>query len=291
MMLPAVPILAELTPEAVERGYNNRAAVPDHQRWLDEWVERSRAAIAALRPDVDVRYGDGPNETLDVFRPSGQPRGTFAFIHGGWWRTLDKTDYAFVAPAFADAGYAVATINYELCPQAPIDAIVDQCRRAVRWLAREGPRRGLPAPLVIGGHSAGGHLTATMYTLDWRIDDFARAPFVGGVSLSGVHDLSPLVHFSHNVDFRLDAASARALSPAVKTPGTDAPLLIAVGADETSEFVRQTDLLWDAWPRNRPAGARGPMRIAGENHYSVVLDYVDAKSALTRATLALFGDS
>jgi arylformamidase len=282
--------LEELTPEAVERGYNNRAAVPDHQRWLDEWVERSQAAIHALRPDVDVRYGAGRNETLDIFRPSGQPRGTLAFVHGGWWRALDKSDYAFVAPAFVEAGYAVATINYELCPSAAIEAIVDQCRRAVRWLAREGPQRGLPAPLVIGGHSAGGHLTALMYTLDWRADDFARAPFVGGISLSGVHDLSPLVHFSHNVDFKLDTARARALSPAAKTPTTDAPLLVAVGADETSEFVRQTDLLWAAWPRNRPAGAGGPMHVAGENHYSVVLDYVDAKSALTSATRALFGE-
>jgi arylformamidase len=283
-------IVAELTPEAVERGYNNRAAVPDHQRWLDEWVERSQAAVQALRPDVDVRYGDEAGETLDVFRPSGQPRGTLAFIHGGWWRALDKADYAFVAPAFVEAGYAVATINYELCPGAPIDRIVDQCRRAVRWLAREGPRRGLPAPLVIGGHSAGGHLTAMMYTLDWRADDFARAPFVGGISLSGVHDLSPLVHFSHNVDFKLDTARARALSPAAKTPTTDAPLLVAVGADETSEFVRQTDLLWDAWPHNRPAGAHGPLHVVCRHHYSVVLDYVDATSALTRATLALFGD-
>lgn len=279
----------ELTPEAVERGYNNRAAVPDHQRWLDAWVERSQSAIEALRPEIDVPYGDGPDETLDVFRPAGRPRGTFAFIHGGWWRALDKSDYAFVAPPFVAAGYAVATINYTLCPAAAIDAIVDQCRRAVRWLAIEGPQRGLTAPLVIGGHSAGGHLTAMMYTIDWCAEGFERAPFVGGVSLSGVHDLTPLVHFSHNADFKLDAALARTLSPARKPPTTDAPLLIAVGADETSEFVRQTDLLWDAWPRNRPAGARAPMHIPGRQHYSVVLDYADPASALARGTFALFG--
>ena len=279
----------ELTPEAVERGYNNRAAVPDHQRWLDAWVERSQSAIEALRPEIDVPYGDGADETLDVFRAAGRPRGTFAFIHGGWWRALDKSDYAFVAPPFVAAGYAVATINYTLCPAAPIDAIVDQCRRAVRWLASEGPQHGLTAPLVIGGHSAGGHLTAMMYTIDWRAEGFERAPFVGGVSLSGVHDLTPLVHFSHNADFKLDAALARTLSPARKPPTTDAPLVIAVGADETSEFVRQTDLLWDAWPRNRPAGARAPMHIAGRQHYNVVLDYADPASALARGTFALFG--
>jgi arylformamidase len=284
-----MPDLEALTPDAVERGYNNRAAVPDHQRWLDLWVARSQAAIEALRPAIDVRYGEGRAETLDLFVPAGRARGTFAFIHGGWWRSLDKADYAFVAPAFVTAGYAVASINYELCPTAPIARIVDQSRRAVRWLAREGPAHGAPAPLVIGGHSAGGHLTAMMHTIDWRDDGFDAAPFVGGVSLSGVHDLAPLVHFSHNVDFRLDADSARALSPANARPRTDALLLLAVGANETSEFVRQTDLLWEAWPRNRPRGQRAPMHLASHNHYSVVLDYEDPASALTRATLALFG--
>jgi arylformamidase len=278
----------DLTPEAVERGYNNRAAVPDHQRWLDEWVTRSRAAIEALRPDVDVRYGGGPNETLDLYTPAAKARGTFVFIHGGWWRSLDKADYAFVAPAFVAAGYAVAMVNYQLCPGAPIVGIVDQCRRAVAFVAREGPARNADAPLVVGGHSAGGHLTAMMYTIDWRDEGFPAAPFAGGVSLSGVHELAPLVHFSHNVDFRLDPASARDLSPAEKQPRTDAPLLLAVGADETSEFVRQTDLMWDAWPRNHPRGARAPLHIAGRQHYSVVLDYVDPASALTRATLSLF---
>jgi arylformamidase len=278
----------KLTPEAVERGYNNRAAVPEHQRFLDEWVARSQSAQEALRPALDVRYGPGPNETLDLYTPASGARGTFAFIHGGWWRALDKSDYAFVAPVFVAAGYAVASINYELCPGAPIERIVDQCRRAVAWLAREGPARNAPAPLVVGGHSAGGHLTAMMYTLDWQREGFAGAPFVGGISLSGVHDLAPLVHFSHNVDFKLDASSAHELSPALHAPSTRAPILAAVGADETSEFVRQTDLLWDAWPDNRPAGARAPLHVPGRHHYSVVLDYVEPQSLLTRATLDLF---
>ena len=128
-----------------------------------------------------------------------------------------------------------------------------------------------------------------MYTTDWSAHGLAGTPFVGGVSLSGVHELEPLVQFSHNVDFRLDVAEARRMSPAAARPLTDAPLVLAVGADETSEFVRQTDLMWDAWPRNRPPGFAAPMHVAGRHHYDVVLDYVDPQSALTRATVALFG--
>jgi arylformamidase len=154
---------------------------------------------------------------------------------------------------------------------------------------REGPLRGAPAPIVVSGHSAGGHLTAMMYATDWRERGLADTPFAGGVSLSGVHDLTPLVQFSHNVDLRLDEAEARRLSPINHQPRIEAPLLAAVGADETSEFVRQTRLLWDAWPQVRPAGAQAPMEIPNRHHYSVVLDYAQADSALTRATLALFG--
>jgi arylformamidase len=278
----------DLTPDAIERGYNNRAAVPDHQRWLDEWVERSQRAQQALRPTIDIRYGSAPDETLDLYSPPAPARGTLLFIHGGWWRSLDKADYAFVAPSFVAAGYAVALANYTLCPAAPIATIVEQCHRALRFVVREGPARNAPAPLVVAGHSAGGHVTAMMYTIDWRAEGFDEAPFAGGVSLSGVHDLTPLVHFSHNVDFRLDAERARALSPALMPPRTRAPLMLAVGADETSEFVRQTDLMWDAWPQNRPSGMRAPMHVASRNHYNVVLDYVDPASALTRSTLALF---
>jgi len=235
-----------------------------------------------------VRYGASDDETLDLYLPRQPARGTLTYIHGGWWRSLDKSDYGFVAPAFVAAGYAVALINYTLCPHGTIANAVEQCRRALLWLIGEGPGRGAPAPLVIGGHSAGGHLTAMMYTTDWRAQGLARTPFIGGASLSGVHELAPLVRFSHNVDFRLDAAEARRMSPAATQPLTDAPLLLAVGANETSEFVRQTDLLWDAWPRNHPAGLPAPMHIRGRHHYDVVLDYADPASALTQATLALF---
>jgi arylformamidase len=277
-----------LTPEEVERGYNNRAAVPEHPYWLDQFAARSQSAVEALRPALDVRYGAGTKETLDLFLPGAPARGTLMFIHGGYWRALDKSEHSFVAPVLVAAGFAVAVINYDLCPQVTIATIVDQCRRAVTWLVREGPQAGVPAPLVIAGHSAGGHLTAMMYATDWRALGLAQTPFVGGVSLSGVHDLAPLVLYSHNVDFRLDDSEAQRMSPVNHEPRADVPLVVAVGADETSEFVRQSQLLWDAWPRNHPATLRAPLAIADRHHFSVVLDYTDPASALTQATVALF---
>ena len=279
----------EHSSESVERGYNNRAAVPDHPRWIARYAEWSLAARASFSPSLDVRYGPRPRQTLDVFLPSGQPRGTFVFIHGGYWRTFDKRDFSFVAPPFLAVGIAVVVLNYDLCPDVSIATIADECRDAIVWQAREGLRHGLDGrDVVVGGHSAGGHLVAGLFAADWRTQGLTRNPLAGGVTLSGVHDLTPLVLTSMNVDLRLDSEEAARLSPVRRAPTTDAPLLMAVGADETSEFIRQTWLLWDAWPRNRPAGAAAPLIVPARDHFSVVADYADPDSELTRRTLALF---
>ncbi len=277
-----------LTADEVERGYNNRAAVPEHAEWLARYPAWSAQAREQFRPRLDLRYGPGPKETLDLFVPAGKARGTFMFIHGGYWRMLDKSDLSFVAAPFLAEDLAVAVINYDLCPDVSIAAIVDECARAVAWVAREGAAHGANADsVVVGGHSAGGHLAAMMFAHDWAASGFAQAPLRAGVTLSGVHDLVPLVQFSFNVDFRLDVAAALRVSPVERPLRLRAPLLMACGADETSEFLRQTQLLWDAWPdARRPAAA--PMFIPDRNHFSVVADYADADSALTRATLALF---
>jgi arylformamidase len=276
------------TPEFVERGYNNRAAVPDHQVWLDQYPERSAATRAKYRHVLDLRYGAGPKETLDLFLPKDPPRGTFVFIHGGYWRALDKSDFQFVAGAFVDKGIAVAVPNYDLCPAVSIAKIVDQCRRMMVWLAKEGPRHGAPADnVVVGGHSAGGHLTAMLFATDWELLGRSTEPFVGGVTLSGVHDLKPLVRASMNEDLHLNNAEAARVSPINHISLSAAPLLVAVGGAETSEFIRQSQLIWDAWPNNaRPAA--GPLIFAGKHHFDVVVDYADPNSELMLATLELF---
>lgn len=285
-MMPGAP---QLTTDEVERGYNNRAAVADHAQWFARWAAMSAAAYASERVVRDLRYGPAPKETLDLFLPRAPVRATFLFLHGGYWRSLDKADHAFVAPPLTAQGIAVAVANYDLCPGVSIAAIVEETARAVAWLAREGRANGAGADrIVVGGHSAGGHLAAMMLARDWRSDGFASCPVAAGLSLSGVHDLRPLVRFSGNADFKLDDAGAARLSPALMRPTTDAPLAIVVGGAETGEFLRQAQLMWDAWPVNRPAGMVGPLVVPGKHHFDVVAEHADPGSALARATLALF---
>jgi arylformamidase len=277
------------TPDEVERGYNNRAAVPEHPQWFERWAQASREARERYAPQLDLRYGFGPKETLDLFLPSGAARGTLVFVHGGYWRALDKSDHSFVAGPFVEQGIAVAVQNYDLCPQVTIATIVEETRRCLGWVAREGARHGAHADnVVVAGHSAGGHLAAMMLATPASGFGAQHHPVRAAVSLSGVHDLRPMVLFSFNADFRLDAAEAARLSPALLPAATRAPMITAVGADETAEFLRQAQLQWDAWPANRPQGDSAPLHLEGKHHFSAVFDYADAGSVLMRRTLDLF---
>jgi arylformamidase len=281
----------EWTAEFVEKGYNNRAAVPQFQQYFDDWAARSAVARAELKPAMDLRYGPGPRETLDLFLPQQTPRATLLFFHGGYWRSLDKASHSFIAPPFVERGYAVAVANYDLCPSVTVAEIVDEARRAFVWLRREGAVHGANTErIVLAGHSAGGHLVAMLHATNWLEIGLPASPFAAGVTLSGVHDLRPIPLTSFNADIRLNAADAAHLSPILLSPRVHAPLLVAVGANETSEFVRQSQILWDAWPGARPVGSTRPLVIAGRHHFSVLDDMADSRSKLAADTLALLGN-
>jgi arylformamidase len=276
-----------LSADFVEREYNLRSAFPDYPQWFARWSAESASARLQLESKLGLRYGSGPRQTLDLF-PAEAPRGALLFIHGGYWRALDKDDHSFIAPPFVAQGVGVAVINYDLCPDVSIAHIVAECRQAVAWLWREGTRHGVPVErLLVAGHSAGGHLVAMLYATDWRRYGVPVDAIRGGLSISGVFDLEPLLQVSINADLKLDRSKARAVSPIHCTAEVRAPLLLAVGSGETSEFGRQSWLLWEHWPECRPAATHGPLFIADRHHFSVVSELGDRKSELTAATLAM----
>ncbi|MEO8133422.1 MAG: alpha/beta hydrolase [Betaproteobacteria bacterium] len=277
-----------LTPEFCERGYNNRAAVPDHADYFRRWADDSAEVRAQLACEIDLRYGARPKETMDLF-PAGGARGLLVFIHGGYWRALDKSDHSFVVRPFVAAGYDAACLNYDLCPSVDIATIVDECRNAIAWLVQHGAEHRVASKnMVISGHSAGGHLAAMMHATDWRARDVDSGAIRGGVSISGVFDLEPLIHTSMNLDLRLSPASAAAVSPVRMQPALAVPFLLAVGSIETSEFLRQSQLLWEAWPGVRPAGDNGPVLLDGHHHFSAVDYLADSGDRLYRETVRLF---
>jgi len=280
--------MSALPAEFVEREYNLRAAFPDHPQWFSRWAEQSAAARGKLGGHFDVRYGNGPKQTMDLF-PAANARGTLLFIHGGYWRALDKGEHSFVAPAFVAEGIGVAVVNYDLCPDVSIARIVEEVREAVVWLRREGTQHGVPADrLVLSGHSAGGHLVAMLLATDWPARGLPAGTIAGAVAISGVFDLEPLVQVSFNVDLKLDRIRAHQVSPINFAPQAKVPLLLAAGEGETSEFIRQSWLLWEHWPECHPRGLHGPLFVPERHHFSVLCELADARSPLVRESMALF---
>ncbi len=283
--------MTSLATAFVEREYNLRAAFPDHPDWFERWAADSEKARSRLDAVLDVRYGKGPKQTMDLF-PATNPRASLLFVHGGYWRALDKSEHSFVASEFVARGIGVAVVNYDLCPAVGIARIVEECREAVAWLTREGGRYGVPSHrLVVGGHSAGAHLAAMLFATDWSRQGLSPHVIAGGFSVSGVFDLEPLVQASFNADLRLDIGKARAVSPIYIPPRAHAPFLLAAGADETSEFLRQSWLLWERWPECHPATMKGPLFVPERHHFSVLGDLADPRTALFTATLHLFDDA
>jgi len=262
------------------REYNNRELVPDHAKYFARWAEDSARARSRMTCYLDRRYGDMPGESIDLF-PARKGDGTcMMFIHGGYWRSLDKSDFSFLAPAWVDAGVSFAVVNYDLCPKVTIEEIVRQMLRASRWLWLNAGELGVDRKrLYVSGHSAGGHLVAMLMAALFPAFD-RRLPkdlWKGGLAISGVYDLRPLTQIAFlQSDLRLDADSALRLSPAFLPPATRAPLMTAVGANESGEFRRQNALLGSRWK----SVIAGDIPMPGKDHFSVMDGLADPSSAL-----------
>jgi arylformamidase len=289
-----------LDPAWLDTQYNNRARVPQAPQILQRWADASalarRSAAAAAAAQLDVRYGDGDQETLDIFpatataAPGAGPAPVLVFIHGGYWRALDKADHSFVAPAFNAAGATVVVPNYALCPAVGVEHITLQMARAVAWVWRHAAAwGGDPARIALAGHSAGGHLAAMLLSCRWKdlAADLPAQPVVGALALSGLYDLEPLRHTPMlQGDLQLTPASVARLSPAFFPRPKGAKLYAAVGLDESDEFLRQNALIRDVWG---PTAVPVCETVPGANHFTVLNHLADPDSRVHQLALRLLG--
>ena len=271
----------------LEREYNNRELFPDHPRHLARWAETSARARAQMPGYLERAYGTSRGETLDLFPARKGDGSVLVFIHGGYWRSLDKRDFSFLAPAWVDSGVSLVVVNYDLCPKVSIERIVQQMLAASAWLYRHAEQHGMDEErLYVSGHSAGGHLAAMMLAALWPVLDrsLPKDLYKGALAVSGIYDLRPLEHVGWlNGDLRLDEAAALKASPAALPPATRAPLALAVGGLESSEFKRQNALLAARWKRVLAEDLPMP----GTDHFTVIDALGQPGSGLFAATRRL----
>lgn len=259
--------------------YANAAHIDDAASYPPKWA----AAAAQFRDhhenaELDVAYGPGERNRLDLFRPTGRPKGLVVFVHGGYWRAFDKSSWSHLAAGPLAQGWAVALPSYTLAPAARIAEITQEIGAAITCAAdkTEGPIR-------LTGHSAGGHLVSRMICENAPLPGAVSARIAKVVSISGVHDLRPLIRTGMNADLHIDNAEGQSESPALLAPADGARLTCWVGADERPEFVRQNALLANIWTG---LGAETDVvEDAGFHHFDVIDALAQADSPLTRSLL------
>jgi arylformamidase len=257
------------TPDYYNTQFNARAMVPDHPWIFTRWKKDSaniRRTVAGL---FDLPYGETEGERLDFFPASRSDAPLVVFIHGGWWRSLDKSDFSFIAPSFTRAGINVAITNYTLAPAATLEEITMQQVRALAWLYRHAEQYDFDRTrIIVGGHSAGGHLSAMLMTAIWPAisHDLPLDLVKGGYLMSGVYDLEPvrLADFV-NADLKLTPERVGPLSPARMPQSHATPFITTVGGLESEEFKRQTSLIGAAWKDSLVADIPAP----AENHMTI----------------------
>lgn len=271
----------------LDRQYNSRGTVPDPGMYLREYTARTLAAKASLTCHQGMAYGEDCNETLDIY-PAAQPGApVMVFMHGGDWRALSKDDSGFAAPAFVTSGVTFVALDFTLVPAATLPGMGAQVRRALLWLSKNVAAFGAdPARIHIVGHSSGANLVGQCLMTDWRKDFGADADLVkSAVMISGLGDLEPVRLSFRNQALHLTAAVVAQSSLLHQKPHTRCPLLVAVGANETEDYLRQSRELADYW---RAQGNEATlMELPGRHHFDAVLEWADPASECFRASRAM----
>lgn len=268
-------------PGDYEVEYNNRARVPENPALIAGWARDAAAYREGHVPRV-IRYGAGARNAIDYF-PGNHDGPIVVFIHGGYWQALDSSFFSHLAGGLNAHGIGVAIPGYDLCPDVSVDNIITEMRDACRELARLGQ------PLVVSGHSAGGHLAACMLATDWTSIDASlpRDVVMSAYSISGLFDLGPLVETSINRALHLDAATARAASPLFWKPPVDKSLDAVVGEHESAEYFRQSRTIVEAWGAAGVATRFGV--VAGANHFTAIAPLADPASPMVLRLKQLAG--
>ncbi len=227
---------------------------------------QSYVARHKLHCELDISYGESLGQKLDIF-PAKQPNSpVFVFIHGGYFRSLDKRQYSYMAKPLVKAGFTVALVNYDLAPKVSVGEIVQQNINAFRWLHTHiKGYNGDPNNITLCGHSVGAFLVAKILEQDWSKE--VKQSVRTAVLLSGIFDLSKVKQSYLNQDLGLSEQDVTELSPIFTTCQPFPKTIVAVGDQETEEFIKQSEHYAKRLTANGTPVQW--MLLPNKNHYTV----------------------
>jgi acetyl esterase/lipase len=266
-----------------DNAYANGINIPHGDRWPAAWVEPARKFRERMssggQAKLGLRYGEKARNRFDLFVPKAEPLGLVVFVHGGFWIGLDNSYWSHLARGAVETGYAVAMPSYTLAPENRISGITREIGQAI-----EAAAQLVSGPIRLTGHSAGGHLVTRMVSTTSPLSPEVRGRIVKVVSISGVHDLRPLLNTGMNEKQRIDIEEAYRESPALLEPLAGSRVTCWVGAAERSEFLRQSALLANIW---KGLGAETECVEEPDRHHFDILDgLVNPHHPLTIALLS-----
>jgi arylformamidase len=277
-------VYKEYDQQSLDNQYNTRLHVPNYADYFERWEQLSKETEQKLPVLKNVPYGNLRRERLDIY-PSLKPQSkTLVFIHGGYWQTLDKSMFQFVANGFNFYGVTTVLVTYPLAPEVSMSQIVLSCRKAIKWLYNNlSGFNGDPHQMYAAGHSAGGHLTAMLMATDWKFFDAGLPANVlkGVCAVSGLFNLVPIQLSYLNKVLKMNMETAKSNSPVRLEPLNSCPLIVAVGEDETAEFNDQSKEFYSCW-KDKGTDIQ-LLQLPGRNHYSIAEAIVDSQSSLHQA--------
>lgn len=277
-------IYKEYDKELLDRQYNNRLNAPDHEIHIERWERLSRKAEKEYSVIKDIQYGEDSHEKLSIFPSQQLNAKTLVFIHGGYWYKQVASDFYLIAEAFREYGFTTVLIDYPLMPDYSMSQLVLSCRKAILWLSQHLPKyNSNPDQIYVSGHSAGAHLAVMLMTTKWsHFNPLLKQNIIKGVcAISGLYNLIPIQLCYVNEILKMDRETALLNSPVQLLPETHCPLVLAVGASETAEYLSQSSELSDRWTKQITSIEL--IEIVGLNHFSILETMLNPSSALHKA--------
>lgn len=278
----------KLPEDELEQHFNPRVTISDVAARLESYGNRSRDARQAMSGEYDIRYGNRPKETLDLHLPPSTAKPPLLFfVHGGYWRALDKSDHSFVVPPYLNAGIAVANVNYDLCPDVTLDVMVEEVGAALRYCREHAGEWGVDSTrFYLAGHSAGAHLVASLLAQDSTDRGLPADEIKGAALLTGIYEPEVALHVSVNAEIQLVEAVAARHDYLRRPPRMGVPVFVSVGAEEPEGWIDQSRRYAAVC---ESAGLETDLQIIGSANHFTLLEYAATPGhALCEKLIALF---